>query len=296
MIRAVRFSLPINRCLLDFRICTTARVTFGLPTSQELARCAAAVAPASRKGLIHVPSREEFTWQKNWQIPFPAGPRFIHNTQEKTGHQTPTEGAPFKTTGAISPQPAPTGQAEAIYFRPVTITPEARRIAHILGIREAEYLVQRVLDAETTVRELITRVSQLEKQRLIRPPALGDLRLSSGCLAVSQKSRSKGQPESTAAWLRAACLLVIVVVSHPVYAGTITGQIQTTTGGVIANVIPPQTSVCRPQRARRAEAENKAKEVLEDPRNAPCGESWTSSPQCIDRRVDNDTRNPAISQ
>jgi hypothetical protein len=32
--------------------------------------------------------------------------------------------------------------------------------------REAEYLVQRVLDAETTVRELLARVSQLEKGQL----------------------------------------------------------------------------------------------------------------------------------
>ena len=41
---------------------------------------------------------------------------------------------------------------------------------------------------------------------------------------------------------------------------------------------------------------SKAKQVLEDPRIAPCGESWTSSPQCIDRRVDNDIQSPTISQ
>jgi|ERR1700722_2149392 hypothetical protein len=29
---------------------------------------------------------------------------------------------------------------------------------------------------------------------------------------------------------------------------------------------------------------SRAREELEDPRIAPCGESWTSSPQCIDRR------------
>lgn len=45
-----------------------------------------------------------------------------------------------------------------------------------------------------------------------------------------------------------------------------------------------------------SEYSSKAKEVLEDPRIAPCGESWTSSPRCIDRRVDSDTRNPASSQ
>ena len=45
-----------------------------------------------------------------------------------------------------------------------------------------------------------------------------------------------------------------------------------------------------------SEYANKAKQVLEDPRIAPCDESWTSSPQCIDRRVDNDTQSPAISQ
>jgi hypothetical protein len=32
-----------------------------------------------------------------------------------------------------------------------------------------------------------------------------------------------------------------------------------------------------------SEYANKAKQVLEDPRIAPCGESWTSSPQCIDK-------------
>ena len=40
----------------------------------------------------------------------------------------------------------------------------------------------------------------------------------------------------------------------------------------------------------------KAKEVLDDPRIARCGESFTSSPQCIDRRVDNDAQSPAVSQ
>jgi hypothetical protein len=42
---------------------------------------------------------------------------------------------------------------------------------------------------------------------------------------------------------------------------------------------------------------SKAKQVLEDLRIAPCGESWTSSPQCIDgRRVNDDTQSPAISR
>lgn len=45
-----------------------------------------------------------------------------------------------------------------------------------------------------------------------------------------------------------------------------------------------------------SEYANKAKQVLQDPRIAPCGESCTSSPQCIDRRVDNDSQGPAISQ
>jgi len=83
--------------------------------------------------------------------PFPAGPRFIHNTASKVEQQ---------------PAPALTGQAPAVFFKAVTITPEARRIARGLGIREAEYLVQRVLDAETTVQELAARVSQLEKHQL----------------------------------------------------------------------------------------------------------------------------------
>jgi hypothetical protein len=50
-------------------------------------------------------------------------------------------------------------------FKAVAISLEARRIARGLGIREAEYLVQRVLDAETTMRELVARVSQLEKRQ-----------------------------------------------------------------------------------------------------------------------------------
>jgi hypothetical protein len=45
-----------------------------------------------------------------------------------------------------------------------------------------------------------------------------------------------------------------------------------------------------------SEYASKAKEVLDDPRIAPCGESFTSSPECIDRRVDNNTQSPAVSQ
>jgi outer membrane protein assembly factor BamD (BamD/ComL family) len=45
-----------------------------------------------------------------------------------------------------------------------------------------------------------------------------------------------------------------------------------------------------------SEYASRAQEVLDDPRIAPCGESFTSSPQCIDRRVDNYTQSPAVSQ
>jgi hypothetical protein len=45
-----------------------------------------------------------------------------------------------------------------------------------------------------------------------------------------------------------------------------------------------------------SEYASKAKEVLDDPRIAPCGESFTSSQQCIDRRADNYTESPAPSQ
>jgi hypothetical protein len=45
-----------------------------------------------------------------------------------------------------------------------------------------------------------------------------------------------------------------------------------------------------------SEYASRAKRMLDDPRVAPCGESWTSSPQCIDRQVDNDAQNPATSQ
>jgi hypothetical protein len=45
-----------------------------------------------------------------------------------------------------------------------------------------------------------------------------------------------------------------------------------------------------------SEYASKAKQALDDPRIAPCGESWTSSSQCIDRRVDNETQEPAISR
>lgn len=41
---------------------------------------------------------------------------------------------------------------------------------------------------------------------------------------------------------------------------------------------------------------SKAKELLDDPRIAPCGASFTSSPHCIDRPVDNDAQSPALSQ
>jgi hypothetical protein len=41
---------------------------------------------------------------------------------------------------------------------------------------------------------------------------------------------------------------------------------------------------------------SKAKEALDDPRIAPCGESFTSSPQCIDRRVGSYTQSPAVSR
>lgn len=42
-----------------------------------------------------------------------------------------------------------------------------------------------------------------------------------------------------------------------------------------------------------SEYASKAKQVLEDPRIGPCGESWTSSPQCTDVRVNNDSQSPA---
>lgn len=45
-----------------------------------------------------------------------------------------------------------------------------------------------------------------------------------------------------------------------------------------------------------SEYASKAKEMLDDPRIAPCGESFNSSPQCMDRRVDNSTTKPAVSQ
>jgi hypothetical protein len=60
-------------------------------------------------------------------------------------------------------------QTEIVHFKKVNITTEARRIARGLGIREAEYLVQRVIDAETTVQELVARVLQLEKQHQPAP-------------------------------------------------------------------------------------------------------------------------------
>jgi hypothetical protein len=102
--------------------------------------------------------------------PYPAGPRFLHNTQRKdvnaVNHQAP------------APPPALTGQAPDVFFKAVTITPEARRIARILGMRSAEYLAQRLIDAEDGLEEakkilsgaaasietLVARVHELEKQ------------------------------------------------------------------------------------------------------------------------------------
>jgi hypothetical protein len=90
--------------------------------------------------------------QQGLPNPYPAGPRFIHNTQRKdVNHQPPAQ--PVALSGA-SPD---------VFFRKVTITTEARRIARILGMRSAEYLAQRVIDAETTVQELVARVLKLEK-------------------------------------------------------------------------------------------------------------------------------------
>jgi len=39
-----------------------------------------------------------------------------------------------------------------------------------------------------------------------------------------------------------------------------------------------------------SEYATKAKEMLDDPRIASCDESFNSSPQCMDRRVDNNTQ------
>jgi hypothetical protein len=88
--------------------------------------------------------------------PYPAGPRFIHNTQRKdvnaVNHQPPAP--PVSVTAPEPPQ----------FFKQVAITPEARRIARILGMRSAEYLAQRVIDAEDTIKSLVARVEELEKQ------------------------------------------------------------------------------------------------------------------------------------
>lgn len=77
-----------------------------------------------------------------------------------------------------------------------------------------------------------------------RPPTLSETDKSTstptstgihtGCLAVTFRyPLSKNQPKSVVLRFLAACLLLISLVSLPVSAGTITGQIQTETGGAI---------------------------------------------------------------
>jgi len=83
--------------------------------------------------------------------PFPAGPRFIHNTQRKDVN---------------APQPAPpvsvTAPVVAREYKTVYITDEARDVARHLGIRASAVLVQRVLNAEATIVELAARLDKLE--------------------------------------------------------------------------------------------------------------------------------------
>jgi hypothetical protein len=71
----------------------------------------------------------------------------------------------YKKHKAPQPRVPATGQSADIHFKAVTITPEARRIARILGLRAAEYLAQRVIDAEDTIVDLVARVEKLETKR-----------------------------------------------------------------------------------------------------------------------------------
>jgi hypothetical protein len=64
-----------------------------------------------------------------------------------------------------STAPALTGQSDQIFMRPVTVTPEARRLARILGIRQSEYICQRLIDAENAVEKLAARVEKLEARK-----------------------------------------------------------------------------------------------------------------------------------
>jgi hypothetical protein len=56
-------------------------------------------------------------------------------------------------------------QTEIVHFKQVNITTEARRIARILGLRAAEYLAQRVIDAENNITDLVARVEKLEGRK-----------------------------------------------------------------------------------------------------------------------------------
>ena len=83
----------------------------------------------------------------------PAGSRWSGpSTQRKDVNHLPP-----------APAVALTGASPDMFFRKVSITPEARRIARILGLRSAEYLAQRVIDAETTIEQLVARVEKLER-------------------------------------------------------------------------------------------------------------------------------------
>lgn len=84
--------------------------------------------------------------------PYPAGPRFAHNTQRKDVNVTANMNGP-----SVAP-------VESYQLRRVTaISPEARHIARqFIGVRSSEYLVQRVLDAEDTIKTLVARIERLE--------------------------------------------------------------------------------------------------------------------------------------
>jgi hypothetical protein len=97
---------------------------------------------------------EHWTTQVPLANPYPEGDRFTHNTTRKDVNHLPPQ-----------PQPALTGSSPDIHFKAVTISPEARRIARILGLRSAEYLAQRLIDAEDNITSLVARVEKLEAKK-----------------------------------------------------------------------------------------------------------------------------------
>ena len=84
--------------------------------------------------------------------PYPAGPRFIHNTQRKDVNAKPEPTPAASATAPVVEETLPV----------IPISPEARLIARQIGLREITQFVQRVLNNEDYISQLLARIEKLE--------------------------------------------------------------------------------------------------------------------------------------